>query len=125
MDEAVAGASAAWIARRLDHALLTQRAAGGDEPLLPLPWGLWFLLGVDQQLSACRAAVILGCEQLQGVCVQRRGVSSATSPTPALGQSTVARGPPPPYPGLARAPRPGWPGGGGPPFTVTEHPPVP
>src|SRR5260370_4171747 len=115
MDESVAGPSAAWIARPLDHALLTQRAAGGDEPLLPLPWGLWFLLAVDQQLSACRAAVILGCEQLQGVCVQRRGVWSSTSLSPELGQTRgvptrpcsdrgQAAGPRPPQRGARAAP---------------------
>src|SRR5260370_39309893 len=110
MDEAVAGASAAWIARRLDHALLTQRAAGGDEPLLPLPWGLWFLLGVDQQLSACRAAVILGCEQLQGVCVQRRGVAAATALSPVLRPKRVGRRRPSSDPGMAdgSGPREPW-----------------
>src|SRR5260370_39389466 len=106
MDEAVAGASAAWIARRLDHALLTQRAAGGDEPLLPLPWGLWFLLGVDQQLSACRAAVILGCEQLQGVCVQRRGVGSPAWPSPLIWPRRGVPRHPASGPGLAAARRP-------------------
>ena len=71
MDEPVAGPFAVWIGRPLDHALLAQRAAGGDEPLLPLTRGLRFLLDVDQPLPACRAAVILSFEQLQGVCVQR------------------------------------------------------
>jgi hypothetical protein len=62
MDEPVAGPFAVWIARLLDHALLAQRAAGGDEPLLPLLWGLRLLLGVEQQLPACRAAILLSFE---------------------------------------------------------------
>src|SRR2546430_17565377 len=94
MSEPVAGPSAVWSLRPLDHALVAQRAAGGNEPLLPLLWGLRFLLGVDQQLPACRTAVILGFEQLQGVCVQRRGCASATTLSPVLGQSRVVRGRP-------------------------------
>src|SRR2546422_11479352 len=94
MDEPVTGPSAVWSLRPLDHALLAQRAAGGDEPLLPLLWGLRFLFGVDQQLPACRAAVILSFEQLQGVCVQRRGFASATSLSPVPGQRRVVRGRP-------------------------------
>ena len=52
------------------HTLLAQRLSGVDEPLLPRLWGLRFLLGVDQQPPACRAAIILGFEQPQGVAVQ-------------------------------------------------------
>src|SRR5260370_25358784 len=124
MDESVAGPSAAWIARPLDHALLTQRAAAGDEPLLPLPWGLRFLLGVDQQLSACRAAVILGCEQLQGVCVQRRGFASATAPSPVLGPSRGVPRRPPPHRGMADRPRPREVAEVGAPFRLPPHPPL-
>src|SRR2546421_12963321 len=94
--EPVTGPSAVWSLRPLDHALLAQRAAGGDEPLLPLLWGLWFLLGVDQQLPACRTAVILGFEQLQGVCVQRRGVSAAANASPRIRPQPGGPGGPPP-----------------------------
>src|SRR5260370_34993719 len=124
MDESVAGPSAAWIARPLDHALLTQRAAGGDEPLLLLPWGLWFLLGVDQKISACRAAVIVGCVQLQGVFVQRRGFASAPSLSPILGQSRVVRRRPSSDRGMADDPGPGELGEVGARFRIPEPPPV-
>src|SRR2546425_5623649 len=107
MAEPVTGPSAVWSLRPLDHALLAQRAAGGNEPLLPLLWGLWFLLGVDQQLPACRTAITLGFEQLQGVCVQRRGFASATTLSPVLGQRRVVRGRPAPDRDMANDPGPG------------------
>src|SRR5438128_5117613 len=124
MDEPVAGPFAVWTARPLDHALLAQRAADGDEPLLPLLWGLRFLLGVEQQLPACRAAVILSFEQLQGVCVQRRRFASTTSLSPVLGQSGVVRRRPSSDRDMANDPGPGELGEVGTRFRITEHPPV-
>src|SRR5207244_2493289 len=107
MDEPVTGPFAVWIGRPLDHALLAQRAAGGDEPLLPLTRGLRFLLGVDQQLPACRAAVILSFEQLQGEAVERRGFALATSLSPVPGQRRVVRGRPCSDRDMANDPGPG------------------
>src|SRR5437660_4144552 len=124
MDESVAGPFAVWIARPLDHALLAQRAAGGDEPLLPLTWGLRFLLDVDQQLPACWAAVILSFEQLQGVCVQRRGFALTTSFSPVPGQRRVVRGRPCSDRDMANDPGPGELGEVGTRLGVAEHPPV-
>ena len=70
MVEPVPDPFAVWGLRPLDHALLAQATAGVNEPLLPRLWGLRFLLGVDQQPLAHRAAVILSLEQLQGLAVQ-------------------------------------------------------
>src|SRR5207302_4052995 len=124
MDEPVAGPFAVWIARPLHHALFAQRAADGDEPLLPLLWGLRLLIGVDQQFPACRTAVILSFEQLQGVCVQRRGFASATSLSPVPGQSWVVRRRPSSDRGMANDPGPGELGEVGARCGIAEHPPV-
>ena len=70
MDEPVPDPFTVRDLRPLDHALLPQATAGVDEPLLPRLWGLRFLVGVDQQPLAYRAAVILSLEQLQGLAVQ-------------------------------------------------------
>src|SRR5437660_11853209 len=107
MDEPVTGSFVLWGLRLPGNTLLAQRPAGGDEPLLPLLWGLRFLFGVDQQLPACRAAVILSFEQLQGVCVQRRGFASATSLSPVPGQRRVVRGRPALDRDMANKPGPG------------------
>jgi hypothetical protein len=62
MDEPVTGPFALRGLCPFDHTLPAQRLAGFGEPLLPLLWGLRFLLGVEQQLSTCRAAVLLSFE---------------------------------------------------------------
>src|SRR2546421_10881467 len=99
MDEPVPGPFALWSLRPLKHALLAQRAASIDEPLLPRLWGLRFLGGVDQELPTYRAAVILGFQHLQGVAVQRRGSALATSLRPSIQPGKGRPGPPPPGPG--------------------------
>src|SRR2546421_10140839 len=112
MDEPVPGPFALWSLRPLKHALLAQRAASIDEPLLPRLWGLRFLGGVDQELPTYRAAVILGFQHLQGVAVQRRGSAPAATLTPESSQGRDVRGRPPPGPDHGDDLGPGALGGG-------------
>ena len=94
MDEPVTGSFVLWGLRLPGNTLLAQRPAGVDEPLLPRLRGLRFLAGVDQQLPACRAAVILSFEKLQGEATQWWGFALAPSVSPVPGQDGVVRGRP-------------------------------
>ena len=124
MDEPVPDPFTVRDLRPLDHALLPQATAGVDEPLLPRLWGLRFLVGVDQQPPAHRAAVILSLEQLQGLAVQRWGFAFATSLSPVPGQGGIVRGRTAPHLGMVNEPRPGELGEVGTRLGVAEHPPV-
>src|SRR6266481_7266450 len=109
MDESVTGSFILQALCPLGHALLAQRPAGINEPLLPSLWGLRFLVGVDQQVPACRAAVVLSLEQLQGVAVQRRRFASATTLSPVPRQGGVVRRRPRSNQGVANDLGPGEP----------------
>jgi hypothetical protein len=59
-----------------DGVLLAQVAADSGEPLLPLKWGVWFVVGVQQEFPARRTAPTLGSEEPGGVLVQGRALAS-------------------------------------------------
>jgi hypothetical protein len=68
--------------------LFADRFASHRQPLLPLKEGLWFLVGVEQKLTAGRAASVLGSKLAQGEAVQRG--SAVLSPSgPIVGQGGV------------------------------------
>src|SRR6266851_9200880 len=124
MDEPVTGSFTQALCP-LGHTLLAQRPAGVNEPLLPRLWGLRFLVGVDQQFPACRAAIILGYEQPQGVAVQRRRSAFAATLSPVPRQARVVRRRPRSDQGMANDPGPGEPVEVGARVRVAEHPAVP
>ena len=68
--------------------LFADRFASHRQPLLPFMRSLWLLVGLEQKLTAGRAASVLGPELAQGEAVQRG--SAALSPSgPIVGQGGV------------------------------------
>jgi hypothetical protein len=65
--------------------------AGGPEPLFPLVWALWLMVGVEQQPPAERAAAVLGSQEQQHGRTEW-GWVAATPQAPVVGQGRVVWG---------------------------------
>jgi hypothetical protein len=71
-----------------DDVLPGDRFAGGAMPLLPLLRGVWFPIGVEEQVLAEHATPALQFEQEQGAAVQR-GLVPASPFGSVVGQGGV------------------------------------
>jgi hypothetical protein len=71
--------------------LVVDRFPGGGEPLFPFVGGLWFVVGVKQEVSAGWTSAVLGLEKPQAAFVQRWRGLLAPSVGPVAGQGGVAR----------------------------------
>lgn len=72
--------------------LFADRFAGDLEPLLPLGEVLGSSVGEQQQSTADGAASCLLLEEAQADTVQRRWVSSSSSPGPVVGEGRTCSG---------------------------------
>ena len=78
----------------LDDVLLAQDPPDSDEPLFPLEWGAWFVIGVQQELPARWAAPALGSQEPGGLLVHGRGLALTPPNGPVLVQGRVVGGRP-------------------------------
>jgi hypothetical protein len=71
-----------------DDVAFEGRSADGPEPLFPFLGGLWFLIGVQEEIPADWAAAVLCLEQAQRALVQCWG-SSVAPRGPVVGEGRV------------------------------------
>src|SRR4029453_15887535 len=76
----------------VDDVLLDDRLPGSGQPLFPLAWASWLIIGVQQETSAVWAATTFQLEEMPGGLVQRRGWSGASPLGPVVGQGRVIWG---------------------------------
>src|SRR5258708_28686895 len=108
----------------LDDVLLAQYAPDGHEPLFPLVWAAWLVVGVEQKFPACGTAPVLGSQEPGGVLVRGRRLLLAPPFGPVSRQGGVIRTCCAVDRDMPADLRPGELGEVGAAVAVTEYPPV-
>ncbi len=83
------GAVVRRAARLVSDLAFDQRFPGGAHPLFPLGWGLRWVVGVEEKLTAERTCAPLPPKEPQGEIVHRRRDTPATPGGPVLGQGRI------------------------------------